>query len=75
MDLWIVFDLITGIANLVAFKMINSASPANLIDQTEKRNLDYYMNVIVVMSWIRYFTYFLVINSIAKATLTLARMI
>ena len=32
------------------------------------------MNLIMIASWLRYFTYFLIIDKIAKVTLTLFRM-
>ncbi|CDW85372.1 UNKNOWN [Stylonychia lemnae] len=74
-DLWIVFDLTAGIANIIAFNIIGTAEPSRLLDQQYKWSLDYYMILVLVSSWLRYFSYFMIINPIAKVTLTLFKML
>eukprot|EP00347_Sterkiella_histriomuscorum_P007582 403348366 len=75
LDLWIIFDLAAGIANIFAFNIIGNSPPEAFLDQQQKWTLDYYMNAILIISWLRYFSYFMIISPIAKVTLTLFKML
>jgi hypothetical protein len=74
-DLWMIFDITTGVINIGAFIIIGNASVDSIMNQSKKRFLDYYIIVILIFSWIRFFSYFLVIEGIGKITITLLRMI
>jgi hypothetical protein len=75
LDLWAFFDLFCGFANCAAFNYIGNAKIEKFHNQEAKYQLDYVMIFILVLAWIRFFSYFLVINSIGKLTITLFFMI
>ena len=70
-----VFDLVSGTVNIAAFNLIGNSTPYEMIDENTKRYYDYYMICVLIISWLRFFSYFLVINSISKVTLTLFMMV
>lgn len=74
-DIWLYADMIAGIFNLVAFNIIGNANPQQILDVTYKTHLNYFMNVVIVMSWARYFSYFMILNTISKLTIILFKMI
>ena len=74
-DLWLLFDLLACVVNLVTFNIIASSSPETMLVEEKKRFYDYYMIVVLIISWLRFFSYFLVINRISKVTLTLIMML
>lgn len=75
-DFWLIFDLISGAVNIAAFNIIGNATPEKLLDiNGAKRWYDYYMIVVLVISWLRFFSYFLIITSVAKVTITLFYML
>jgi hypothetical protein len=75
MDLWMLFDIMAGVVNIGAFMIIGNATPASIYNENEKRFYDYYIIVVLIISWIRFFSYFLVVDTIGKITITLLRMI
>lgn len=74
-DIWLITDVLAGCINIAAFNLIGNAEPAKLMEQQYKWSLDYYMILVVCVSWMRYFSYFLSIHLISKMTLTLFRML
>lgn len=74
-DIWLYADIIAGIFNLAAFNIIGNATPQEIMDVTYKTHLNYYMNVVIVMSWARYFSYFMILNTISKLTIILFKML
>lgn len=70
-DIWMLFDLVAGSINIFAFNFIGSATADVMIDQNKKRFNDYYMILVLIIAWLRFFSYFLVVNSISKVTITL----
>ena len=74
-DIWMLFDIISGAVNIAAFNLIGSSTPDDILNKSHKYFLDYYMIVVLLISWLRFFSYFLVINTIAKLTITLFRMV
>lgn len=75
MDIWLLFDLVSGLVNIAAFNVIGNSKPEDFLDQQKKYFLDYYIIAVLVISWIRFFSYFLIIEAIAKLTITLFRML
>jgi hypothetical protein len=75
MDIWMIMDLLAGGVNILAFNVIGSSTPENMLTVQTKRFYDYYMIVVLIISWLRFFSYFLVVNIISKVTLTLFMML
>lgn len=74
-DLWVLFDVVAGITNIGAFLSIGNSTPEYIYNPETKRILDYYIILVLIMSWIRFFSYFLVVNIVGKLTITLFRMV
>lgn len=74
LDKWTVLDAITSIICIVCFNVTGSITAQDIFDSSKKNTLDYYVAVVVVVSWIRFFAYFLVIRSISKLLMTLIKM-
>lgn len=74
-DLWLYFDLLSGCVNIVAFNVVGNSDPESILDMYQKRAFDYYMILVLMVSWLRFFSYFLVISHISKITLTLFMML
>jgi hypothetical protein len=75
-DIWLFFDIISGAVNIAAFNIIGGATPDEILDINGiKRYYDYYMILVLVISWLRFFSYFLVIKSVSKVTITLFYML
>lgn len=68
-------DLVAGIVNIAAFNSVGRSSPEKILNINNKRFFDYYMIVVLIISWLRFFSYFLVISTISKLTLTLMMML
>lgn len=75
MDLWLYFDLLAGIINIIAFNIVGGSSPESILNVYTKRAYDYYMILVLIISFLRFFSYFLVISHISKITLTLFMML
>lgn len=69
------FDLLSGAVNIAAFNTIGRSSSESILNIETKTIYDYYMIVVLVISWLRFFSYFLVISIISKVTLTLFMML
>lgn len=65
-DKWTVIDAVTAIMNLACFNMIGNISPQVIIDPGQKKTIDYYVIFVVLLSWLRFFSYFLVVKPISK---------
>jgi hypothetical protein len=55
-------DLVTSMFNIVCFNVIGKTQPEAILDLTKKATLDYYVIAVVIVSWMRFFSYFLVIK-------------
>ena len=75
LDKWTAIDIITCFANMVCFNVIGEISAEQIRDPTQKQILDYYVILVVIIGWLRFFSYFLIIKFISKLLMTLARMI
>jgi hypothetical protein len=74
-DIWMIFDITAGIVNIIAFNLVGKSSADDILDENTKHLYDYYMIIVLMISWVRFFSYFLVINRISKITITLFRML
>lgn len=75
LDKWSAIDLLCSFFNIICFNMIGKTSPEVIIDLKRKQSLDYYVICVVIVSWLRFFGYFLVVRSVSKLINTLIRMI
>lgn len=74
-DKWTLIDIVTAILNLICFNVIGKASPESILNPVLKSKLDIYVIIVLVLSWLRFFSYFLVIEDISKVLLTLYTII
>jgi hypothetical protein len=74
-DKWSLIDLLCSFLNISCFNVIGGAKPESIIDSDKKASLDYYVIAVVIMSWLRFFSYFLVTRQISKFISTLLRML
>eukprot|EP00350_Pseudokeronopsis_sp_OXSARD2_P001981 CAMPEP_0170550742 /NCGR_PEP_ID=MMETSP0211-20121228/8748_1 /TAXON_ID=311385 /ORGANISM="Pseudokeronopsis sp., Strain OXSARD2" /LENGTH=433 /DNA_ID=CAMNT_0010857443 /DNA_START=189 /DNA_END=1490 /DNA_ORIENTATION=- len=75
LDKWAILDLTNGLFNLIAMFLIGSLDPLFYLHPANKDYYDYYMILVLCISWIRFFSYFLSIRNISKLILTLLAMV
>lgn len=75
LDKWTIIDLLCSFFNIICFNVIGKTKPETIIDPDKKMTLDYYVIAVVIVSWLRFFGYFLVIQSISKLLSTLIKMV
>jgi hypothetical protein len=61
--------------NTGAVILIRYVKPEDFLDNSKKDYIDYFMIVVLCISWLRFFVYFLVIKPLSKLMLTLIAMI
>ena len=74
-DKWTVIDLLCSFFNIICFNVIGKTTPDQILNTSKKESLDYYVIAVVIVSWLRFFGYFLVIRAVSKLIMTLIRMI
>lgn len=74
-DKWTLIDTISCASNIYSFNVIGNASVETFMDDASKQVLDYYVIAVTIFSWIRFFSYFLVIREISKLIMTLFQML
>jgi len=74
-DKWTIMDTICGIMNLAAIYIITYSPNEKFLDRGFKDYLDYFMLFVMVVSWARFFLYFLLEKSISRLLLTLVEMV
>ena len=74
-DKWTILDTINAVLNIVGFEIITNSSPEQLANDNYKNNLDYVMIFVLIVSWLRFFIYFLLVREISKMILTLYEML
>ena len=62
LDKWSQMDLVTSMFNIVCFNVIGKTQPETILDLTKKATLVYYVIAVVIVSWMRFFSYFLIIK-------------
>ena len=75
MDKWTIMDSISSTLYIVATFVISNLNPEEIIDPTKKKIIDYYIIVVLILVWLRFFAYFLVVRTISKLLLTLIEML
>lgn len=74
-DKWTVMDSISALLNIGAVVLISIIDPDVFTQPKTKDLIDYFMILVLCISWLRFFSYFLVVRSISKLLLTLIAMI
>lgn len=74
-DKWTILDSISASLNIIAVVVIYRSNPEMFIDSKQKDYIDYFMLLVLTVSWLRFFSYFLVVREISKLLLTLLEMI
>lgn len=75
LDKWTIMDTFSAILNIAAVLIITNIDPESLLEPLTKDIVDYFMILVLVVSWLRFFTYFLVVRPISRLILTLVAMI
>jgi hypothetical protein len=75
LDTWTIIDFVSAALNLFCFNVIGNVTPELIIDKTQKEVLNYYVICVTLVSWLRFFGYFLMVRIISKLLHTLFRML
>ena len=68
-------DTLSALLNIMAVQLIENLDPKEYLVPTKKDLIDYFMIIVLCISWLRFFCYFLVVRVISKLLLTLLAMI
>ena len=68
-------DSLSAFLNIIAVQMVERIPPSIYLNPQYKDLIDYFMIIVLIISWLRFFVYFLVIRDISKLVLTLLAMI
>jgi hypothetical protein len=68
-------DVLSASLNIISMVVINQVDPAVFLNPKMKDLIDYFMLLVLTVSWLRFFSYYLVVRSISKLLLTLIEMI
>ena len=74
-DVWTFFDIVCALFNLVAVNVISNFTVEELLDTGRKQSIDFYIIVVIALSWLRFFSYLLVNQKISPLINTLLRMV
>ena len=74
-DKWTIIDAVSAIMNLVCFNVIGGITPEVIMDPKRKKTIDYYVIFVVLLSWTRFFSYFLVVKPISKLLMITYRIV
>jgi hypothetical protein len=75
LDKWTFMDTISAVLNILAIQVIKRVSPLTYLTPRNKDYIDYFMILVLCVSWLRFFVYFLVVRNVSKLILTLIAMI
>jgi hypothetical protein len=75
LDKWCLMDALNAALNIIAFEVIVNISSGILEDEQTKYMLDYLMIAVLIISWLRFFIYFLIVREISKMLLTIYEML
>lgn len=74
-DKWSIMDALNAVLNIFAFEFIIHMPTWMFEDSKYKYNLDYLMIAVLIISWLRFFIYFLIVREISKMLLTIYEML
>lgn len=64
-----------ALVSLYVFNYITTHDYKDLIDESTKNTIDWYVTAVIMLIWSRFFLFFLVVPSVSKMLLTLVAMI
>lgn len=73
-DKWTIMDILAAGMNLVSFNLIGNISYTQVLDVDAKKTLDYYVIIVILLSWGRFFMYFLVVRPVSKLMMIIIRV-
>lgn len=68
-------DALNAALNIIAFEVIINIPMWVLEDEQTKYMIDYLMIAVLIVSWLRFFIYFLIVREISKMLLTIYEML
>jgi hypothetical protein len=74
-DTWTIIDFVSAALNLFCFNVIGNVQAEQIEDPVQKSVLNYYVICVTIVSWLRFFGYFLMVRIISKLLHTLFRML
>jgi len=74
-DIWIIIDTITGLLYITSIFVISNLDADTFLDTKKKDYVDYFVLLVLLASWVRFFSFFLIIRDISKLLLTLVAMV
>lgn len=74
-DIWTLLDVACAFVNLVAVNVVSNFTVTELLNVNRKQSIDYYIILVMSMSWVRFFSYLLVNRHISPLINTLFRMV
>lgn len=75
MDKWCLMDALNATLNIIAFEVVVNVPQWTLEETNAKYLLDYLMIAVLILSWLRFFIYFLLVREISKMLLTIYEML
>jgi hypothetical protein len=75
LDKWTIMDAIMALMYILAVNIVASFDYLFFMDDDKKDYLDYFMIFVLIISWLRFFFYFLIIRDISKLLLTIVAMV
>lgn len=75
LDKWTVMDTVSSVLHIISIAIIWNLKPEDFLHLRWKDWIDYLILLVLSMTWIRFFSFFLVIRNISKLLLTLVAMI
>jgi len=74
-DKWSFIDLLTAFLSLIAFLLAKGMTEEDIFNKGKKERIDIFMIFVMVVTWLRFFSYFLLIHQVSKLIMTLIKMI
>ena len=69
--MWFYIDVLISFSNLAGTIYFSGMTPDNMLNIKTKYRYDYAMVFIVVVTWFRFFNYFLLVPKMSKLIITL----
>ena len=75
MDKWAFMDALNALLTIASFEVVLNVPLSLLMNTTTKYRLDYLIIAVLIVSWLRFFVYFLLVEEISKMLLTIQEML
>ena len=74
-DKWTITEFITAIVNITTFLILSFITVEDIKSSSRKQNYDILVIFVVVFTWMRFFSYFLVIKGLSRHFITIYKMV